>query len=354
MKKLIVILLVLSIFLFSLSAFAASLTGKVYISEKGGTLHLRASASTSSKSLGYVKQGDEVMILADYGEWLNIYVPRLELSGYLKAKYIIRDAVSTIDDVKPDTVYELPASFSLDLNGDGRYDILEVTVSYDEYEMELYSLVITLSDGTTAAKDLMPVCDAKIAFSYLSSNRLHMIISGDVMSSDYVTECIYLENNTIKNVSFSASDPFDSDILFPGSLDSIKDGVITLCPTLDTLGTRVYKGDFLLIGGVLTPVESFIWKCGSSVDDPEIWEYTSIRTLRNIACVIYDRPSVLPEGSEIIITALDASQRKAYFISDSGLTGYLIYSNPETDMEWGVKINGIHEEALFDHIPYAG
>ena len=353
MKKLLSLILLISLLTFS--AFAAHQTGSIYIAEKGGTLHLRETPSTSSESLGFVKHGEEISIIREYGEWTNIYVPRLDAYGYLKTKYIVQTKPDIMKIVPFDTCLDLPGTFLIDVNGDGIKDTVDVVSRFDPYSFEIFTLKIDLSDGTRLEREFMFSFFPTIVFTtFSSSDRVYILVSGDIMSSDFVTECLYVENGAFKNIPFADCEPFSADISFPGAVYSMQDGILVLDSTLDTLGTRSYTGEFVLSNGVLVPNDRFIWKSLYSVNDSDTWEYCSLTTVRDIEAVIFERPSVLKAASQIILTAIDETECKAYFVSAQGECGYLTYEKSVSDTEWGVRINGVHEDLLFESIPYAG
>lgn len=60
----------------------------VYVSSSGGTLKLRAGASTNTEVLGYVHHGDHVSEHSTSGEWTRVTVAETGKTGYIKTKYI--------------------------------------------------------------------------------------------------------------------------------------------------------------------------------------------------------------------------------------------------------------------------
>ncbi len=89
-KKILAVLLVLMLILGALpvAGFAAT-EGTVKTTQSGGSLNLRAGPSTSHESLGYVQDGDAIIVNFQGTEWSNITVKKSGKSGYIKNKYIV-------------------------------------------------------------------------------------------------------------------------------------------------------------------------------------------------------------------------------------------------------------------------
>ena len=89
-KKILAILLVLMLILGALPVVSFAATeGTVKTTQSGGSLNLRAGPSTDHESLGYVQDGDAIIVNFQGTEWSNITVKKSGKSGYIKNKYIV-------------------------------------------------------------------------------------------------------------------------------------------------------------------------------------------------------------------------------------------------------------------------
>lgn len=85
------------------AALAETVSATVKMPNVGGSLHLRAKASKTSASVGYVQDGDSIRVYLDDaardGEeelWVKVKVASTGKSGYIKGKYISRGSGATV------------------------------------------------------------------------------------------------------------------------------------------------------------------------------------------------------------------------------------------------------------------
>lgn len=365
MKRLFSAILIISIIasFVSVSESAIFGKGKVYIREKGGTLHLRSAATTQSESLGIVHQGDEIDVLMLGDEWSYIYSYRESKNGYIKTKYIVdfvpAENMYTEVAVKQVTGsivnYPMPGKYTLDLDGDGISDTVDVSMHYDEYGMEYFRLIFYTAYGSSGEATL-PFSEyaARIAFAKLDdSNRVYTFVTGDEASTDFATYGFYVDEGHMKNITFYPPEPFKSGIGMAGQLSKIDDKFIHIEPMLDVLGTRFYTIPMIIENGALVPAGDGTYVSLYDLMDSEIWDYAALETKCALPCLISENTAVLKENTQIIITWLNVSDRKVGFITKAGENGYFEYQ-PASEEYWGVEIGGIHESDAFIEIPYAG
>ena len=363
MKTRVASIVLFIVFLISASA-DAYVTASVYVREDGGTLNLRKEPTTSSESLGIVKHGDSVEIRRQGDEWSYIYVNRLSRAGYLKTKYLknieyhddgqgdypSREVVVSFGSAVP---YEAPCVFSLDLDGDGTTETLTFeTVSADEYNDET-RLLVSSANGKTDAF----VCDihtfAQIWFVKLDgTGRAYMLVSGDEMSSDFVTYCLYWDGKTIRRAEFLVPSPYQPGTCAPGGITRIQNGVVRVCEHRDVLGTWFASLDYSMNGSRMQCAVNPVWIVENDLTDPEIWQYRAMTARIDLPAVCFDSFEVVPAGTRLLLSAIDDLHSRAYFITDSGRTGFFEYENGDSPLTR--TINGIPEEECFDNLFYAG
>lgn len=356
------VVLLLSVFAYQESAVFGS--GKVYVREKGGTLHLRSEKTTQSESLGIVHHGDEIRVLDYGGEWSYIYSFRVGCDGYIKTKYIVdfiedenvftEKIIDSVTDSSP--VYPLPGQYTLDMDMDGISDKVKATLHYDEFGMEYLTLAIETAASQLEAYLPYSSYAAGIAFAKLDeSGRVYALVTGDEASSDFVTFVFYVDGESLKYLEFASPLPFEHGIYMDGSLEKVEDGFIHLSPIIDVLGTRVYALPMIYDSdsSMLVPAGDGTFASNYDFSDPEIWEYASLRTKADISFMQGDTKSELLKDTDLIVTWVNCERQEIGFVTKDGKTGYFPYQKSEKNY-WGIEIFGIHEEDAFYEIPYAG
>ena len=327
--------------------------GKIYIREKGGTLHLRSEATTKSESLGIVHQDDEIDVLFLGDEWSYIFSYRVGMNGYIKTKYIVDfvpdENMFTEIDIQTASdsaeTYPMPGRYHLDLDGDGAIDTVNASLFYDEYGNECFTIIFETAYGSSGEATIpYSSYDARIAFAKLDeTNRVYI----------FVTYAFYVDQGHMKNVDFVSPAPLGSGLGMAGRLDAIEQGHIVIVPILDVLGTRFYKVNMVMENGVVVPYENAVYTAVYDLVDDETWEYASLKAISSIPCFINGNETMLDPGAKVIITWLNANEKEIGFTTESGLNGYFKYSEA-MDHYYGVYVGGVFEEDAFESIPYAG
>ena len=363
MKNRVIIVILLIALLFSATA-DAYVTAFVYVREDGGTLNLRKEPTTASESLGIVRHGDSVEIRQQGDEWSYIYVNRLARAGYLKTKYLknveyhseeqgeypSREVSVSYGSAAP---YEAPCVFSLDLDGDGtRESVTFETVKTGEYDEETRLLV-----SSSGGKADTFVCDihsfAQIFFVKLDgTGRAYMLVSGDEMSSDFVTYCLYWDGSAIKPVNFLVPSPYTPGTSAPGGVTYVQNGIVRVCDHRDVFGTWFASLDYSMNGGEMQCAVNPVWVVENDLTDPEIWQYRAMTAKIDLPAVCFDTFDLIPAGTRLLLTAIDDLNARAYYITDSGRTGYIEYGFDES--QWRKTIGGVPEDDCFDNLFYAG
>ena len=363
MKKRFLSLIILFSLLFSASA-DVTITASVFVREGGGTLNLRKGPTTSSESLGIVKHGDSVDVYQMGEEWSYIYVYRLARAGYLKTKYLnnieyhnegetpypVYDVTASYGSAQG---YDAPCIFNLDLDGDGSAERLTFeTLPTGEYDEET-SLYVASESGKADSF----VCNihsfAQIWFVRLDGTpRVYMFVSGDEMSSDFSTYCLFWDGTHVKRVSFVSPAPYSAGDLASGGVTDIQNGIVSICDHRDLFGTWFATLDYSMNGNTMQYCANPVWTIENDLSDPETWKYRGMTVKTDLPAVSFERFVTIPAGTRLLICAIDDLNSRAYFITDSGLTGYFEYGVKEGF--WGRTIDGIPEDDCFENICYAG
>lgn len=359
MKKIVAVLLIL---LLSVGA-VAEYTATVDVGKSGGTLHLRSATATSSPSLGIVRQGDNVIIQYESGEWSYIYVPRLDKTGFLKTKYLKNiisvkeddglkesgscpsyDVIAVSSDPKR---YSLPAQFSVDMDGDGTAEsVFAEYVPKDGYDDQV---VISVFDNGKYSDpvytDIIVAADAHFV-RLDNSGRVYMLLDGDVMSSDFITYCFCWDGDSLKTV------PFNGKPVGGGAVATVENGVLTLVDVCDIFGTYGAQMDYTLSENGFSPVPGTLWRISINLADESLWNEFSLRVKRDLPAVVFGKKGTVKAGTKLFINAVDYDNARAYFVTDRAVTGYFEYTASANG--WGHSVGGYAEDSCFDNIRYAG
>ncbi len=365
MKKILSLILLICILVpcFSYGESVVFGHGKVYVRAKGGTLHLRSAATTESESLGIVHHGDEIEVLMLGDEWSYIFSYREGRDGYIKTKYIVDFVPAenmftevTINEVTDSSeTYSMPGKYHLDLDGDGTMDTVDSRLFYDEYGMECFTITFETAYGSSGEATIpFHSYDARISFVKLDeTDRVYFFVTGDVASTDFETYGFYSDKGHMKNVDFYPPVPFIGDLGMAGMLKHIENGKLVIIPMLDVLGTRFYETNMIMENGVIVPEENGKYVSVYDLEEPDNWEYVSLKAIASVPCYIDGNASAVNKGERIVVTWLNVSEKQIGFITENGQSGYFEYSEA-LDHDWGIYVGGIFESDAFEEIPYAG
>ena len=251
--------------------------------------------------------------------------------------------------------------FSVDLNGDGAPETIAWTMLPGEYDSYLTLYVENSGENVIRHRHETQIIWATSVYlaDFDADGELEFLLSGDVMSDDYVTYCVDYKPEGLTNIPFK--DTFRGgehegyyDYGY-GYVTEIKAGVITLTGSQDVLGTYFGSRQFAFMDGAFETCDDGLWYFDVDTSDPEMWEYRALNPVQDIPAVFLNEEGQETEGTikagdRILIYASD-TKSIVWFVSQSGSFGYLTI---EPDVEnWGSMIGGISESELFEYVPYA-
>lgn len=248
----------------------------------------------------------------------------------------------------------------VDLDGDGIQEVVSWRYAPGEYEE---SLLVTVgsADGTAATCRTDILWDEQVYIRDLDGDGAQeILLSGDVMSADYVTYCLRYTGGALAELLFPDSGRGDEngDGYYKygyGAITAIDGNRLVLSGSQDILGTW-----FATRAVTLTPLCRFefdddgIWvRDGADLSDAGLWEYAAL-TLRTSVAYYGAEGSpngVLSPGDRIIPYASDKRDR-VWFATPDGIRGVLSISH-DYERGWGWLVEGRSEEELFEYVPYA-
>ena len=249
---------------------------------------------------------------------------------------------------------------SIDLDGDGRKEIVEWGMFETDYEPAL-SIRVDSADGYSVHYDTDILYGEEVYAADIDSDgRTEILITGDVMSDDYVTYCLRYDDGLLYELLFAdASRGENADCYYKAGYGLITDmggGTITLAGSQDVLGTWMARREFTLApSGRFELSDDGIWVREVDFSNAEIWEYGALTLKTNLDATLNNGDSTyhttLKPGDKIVITASN-KEDLAWFMTEDGAEGMVSISKNH-EAGWGYCVNDIPEDELFEYIPYA-
>lgn len=234
--------------------------------------------------------------------------------------------------------------YSLDLDADNSDEAVALKAMRSE-DSDMDNYVLTVTDGTASAEfetDIISDCSLWTA-DVDGDGSPELLLSGNVMSDDYVTYCWKYDGSKLNTVKFADDGGARSDI-FSGWIKTIGSGGIELGKKCDVLGSYGGYRPFEYSGGVLSAAPGSVW---SFTDNSQ-----HLKVKSALPVTLSDGTSAsLKPGDSILLTATDGQSWVSYEDS-AGNTG-TIAIEIKTDY-WGIYIDGAEDSVYFDQLPYAG
>lgn len=247
----------------------------------------------------------------------------------------------------------------IDLDGDGaKESVTWRSVALDEYDDEVVVEVVPESgEAITWHSDMLHSAWACVD-DLDGDGVMELLVTGDLMSDDYVTFCLHLADGALTLLpvanTFRGSDSEEAyyDAGY-GMITAIGPNQLELTGSQDVLGTYFGSRTFTLKDGRLELNDDGLWHFDQG--DADSWEYRALTPKAEIAATFVDgdqqTEGALKVGEKIQITASDRTS-VAWFVTEDGREGFLSIA-PDAERGWGMLVNGVSEEELFEYVPYA-
>lgn len=185
-----------------------------------------------------------------------------------------------------------------------------------------------------------------------------IMISGDVMSDDYVTYYLRWKDGALYPLLFADGGRGENGDgcyyeVGIGRFTEIGPNRLTLSGSQDVLGTWFAKRSY-----ALNPVGYFdfdddgLWVRDIDDADGEVWDYGALTLKTELAYTDENGDAgTLAAGEKILVTASD-KKNLAWFATRDGRTGTLEIGL-DYDKGWGWLVNGVSEDDAFEYVPYA-
>ncbi|HOS18642.1 MAG TPA: hypothetical protein PK438_05085 [Clostridia bacterium] len=253
-------------------------------------------------------------------------------------------------------------TLEMDLNGDGLIERVGFEEQYDGEDYVNYTtLRVTSDDGSDASADLeiMGGISAAYAYDIDGDGLVELFVSGDICSNDYDTWLFRYDAGAL-----TAGDPayipdYEYDYVFPtvfGSVDRIEGGAVTICNTVDILGSWWCTAQYRMKAGGfgLERTPGSVWIYDSSDYTAEDWDWSAITAAEfPVTLDGANAPTTLPVGTRLVPLDTDG-ETYMHFITEDGTTGTILLARNSDPDTWGFTIDGVPEDELFSNLPYAG
>ena len=246
---------------------------------------------------------------------------------------------------------------ALDLDGDGNAESIYVETVPDEFE-SFQRLHVSHAGGAECTFDAEVIDSASAWAADLNGDGLvEIFLWGDVMSDDYCTWCLHDAGDHLAPVLFADLSRGGNDrgyyksgygMLVDADLEA---GTITLCGSQDALGTYFMDRTLALSAdGLFETADEGLWvRRIDDVDWDEDWGVLTAKA--SIACEIDGQSASIQPGEKLLITATDKDS-VAMFVTQDGRHGVLSIGE-DYERGWGLLVDGVPEEDVFEYIPYA-
>lgn len=246
---------------------------------------------------------------------------------------------------------------ALDLNGDGSAESIWLETVPDDFE-SFQRVHVSHAGGAECTYDAEIIDGASAWAGDLNGDGLvEIFLWGDVMSDDYYTWCLHDAGDHLAPVLFADLNRGENDRGYYKSgygmvtaVDAAA-GLITLCGSQDALGTYFMERTLSLSAdGLFEMADEGLWV--RRIDDVD-WDadWGVLTAKASIACEIEGQPAVIEPGEKLLLTATDKDS-VALFVTQDGRHGMLSIGE-DYERGWGLLVDGVPEEDVFEYIPYA-
>lgn len=277
------------------------------------------------------------------GLGLNIVFNAYEIGSYAEGRTIVTIPYSEMKNFNSDYVLEGEAMFaellsnesvSVDVDADGTADTLELIGEYDQNgDMKLS---LKLNDLSLDLDTYVRLTNSY--FVRTENGRSFVLVSGDLMSDDYVTQLIEVTSGI----------PESLDII-DANLTSMSNDAFIANAYVYVLGTYNSSRTYTFSEGTLQPVEERFTFAGMEGNP----DRTGLVLKSELTVLVEENGTMveekLPAGTTIYPVNSDGETVVGFELED-GTYGEITFERRDGT----IYIDGVSEYDLFDELPYAG
>ncbi len=274
---------------------------------------------------------------------VTVPLPYSDYASYLNPGYTMPENASAGNgELTVETVTKIRTS---SLTGDAQSDYGDLKVYMDDKnEYSGGTLTIELNEQKEQTEYFDRLCDSQIL--YLEDGRVFVLLVADHASDDYELFLYEVADGKLKLTN-------QQENLFIGdgsvSAGGHANGTFALKKNVNVFGSYQCSMTYSIgDDGKLVPDEKFFKV------DTENYQYSVLTVTKELPVWIDGTQTTLPVGTQIRITATDDAGIAVFENVDTKETGEIHYTDPEGNLEFYHKINGVTEDQYFESIPYAG
>ena len=248
---------------------------------------------------------------------------------------------------------------SIDLDGDGTEETVSWALEMGQYEKCVHLHVVSADGADTVWPTPILWGESVHVLDLDGDGRQEILVSGDVMSDDYYTYCLRWDGAELYELLFpDCSRSQNTDGYYKegyGRITAIDGNRVTLSGSQDMVGTWFAERTV-----TLSPHDRFefaddgLWVRNMDGMDDSVWEGYAPLTAAvplEYSDAEGNPAGTLQPGDKLLICATD-KETFVRFLTPDGVEGALAVSR-DYERGWGWLVDGIPEDDCFDHVPYA-
>lgn len=244
--------------------------------------------------------------------------------------------------------------YKYDIDGDGELE----RICFNELEADDWEyigrILVTENSGKTAKFELEYNSGA---FAYLADidgkgNKLHVILSADLASSDYASYFIEYDGEKSELFNLKVRPRKNSEELYEALYGDFKSGVsdenrVKFEIIMDSLGTWLTTREYEYIDGIIEP-------CGDSwMINLKLYPERLLKSTTEIPVTLQDgSEGFIGTGVQLRLFRLTDDYKVYFETVDGSLEGYIQIEKADDGYSW--NINGISEYEYFEELHYSG
>ena len=274
---------------------------------------------------------------------VTVPLPYSAYASYLNPDYTTPETISAGNgELTEETVTKIRTS-RLEDSAQVNYGDLNVYMD-QKNEYGGGTLTIELNEQKEQTEYFDRLCDSQIL--YLEDGRVFVLLVADHASDDYELFLYEVTDGKLK-----LTDQQDNLFLGDGSISAggRKNGMLMLKKNVNVFGSYQCSMTYSIgDDGKLVPDEEFFQV------DTDNYPYSVLTVTRELPVSVNGGQTTLSVGTQIRITGTNDAGIALFETTDGKVSGEIHYTDPEGDLEFYHKINGVTEDQYFESIPYAG
>jgi len=235
--------------------------------------------------------------------------------------------------------------YAVDLDGDSANETVEFVKKQVPDESDMQYAVRVTDGGKTAEYQTQIISDPSLWCADVDYDGvMELLLSGNVMSDDYVLWCLKYRDGALTPVPIADSESGKTGDSTDCWIERVDGEGLMLGSAQDVLGSYGALRQYEYADGALRPAEGSVWTFSRN----ETW----LKTVTAVPAAYDDGlKGAIPAGTSILLTSTDGVSW-VRFVDGSGGAGAITIARGGD--YWGWSIAGSPDTAYFESLPYAG